>query len=159
MEHRQIVDAMHRLDLLRRIYIRGRIREQDVHRGQFPILDYIVSHPGCTQAEIAESLYVTPASIACSAKRMENSGLIGRSADEADLRRNMLHATPKGEHAAKSLGQLFQGLDKAMFRGFSEEELIVLYDMHRRMIANIAGQEEDRPVPLLIRQLSELEEK
>ncbi len=158
MEYRQIVDAMHRLDLLRRIHIRGRIRELDVHRGQYPILDYIVRHPGCTQAEAAEGLYVTPASIACSAKRMENAGLIARSADEADLRRNKLFATQKGAEAAQSLGEQFAKLDEAMFEGFSPHELDQLYAMHRRMISNIAGREGELPVPLLIRQLCEMDD-
>lgn len=60
MDDRNVVDAMHRLELIRRMRIQTMLRGTDAHRGQGPILDYIETHPRCTQAEAAESLGVSP---------------------------------------------------------------------------------------------------
>ena len=59
MDDRNVVDAMHRLELIRRMRIQTMLRGTDAHRGQGPILDYIETHPRCTQAEAAESLGVS----------------------------------------------------------------------------------------------------
>ena len=80
--YREIISAMRRLDLLRRISIRDSVRGVELHRTQMPMLDYISKHAGCTQADVSSHLHVSPASIACSAKRMESAGLISRMPDE-----------------------------------------------------------------------------
>ena len=41
MNDRNVVDAMHRLELIRRMRIQTMLRGTDAHRGQGPILDYI----------------------------------------------------------------------------------------------------------------------
>ena len=58
-----------RLELVRRILFRSMLRGEHLHHRQMPILVYIVQHEGCTQAEIAEALSVTPSSIARSEER------------------------------------------------------------------------------------------
>ena len=81
-QYRRIIGAMHRLELLRRISIRDSARGIELHRTQMPMLEYIAAHDGCAQADVSKHLHVSPASVACSAKRMESAGLIARTADE-----------------------------------------------------------------------------
>ena len=75
-QYRRIIGAMHRLELLRRISIRDSARGIELHRTQMPMLEYIAAHDGCAQADVSKHLHVSPASVACSAKRMESAGLI-----------------------------------------------------------------------------------
>ncbi len=107
MNDRNVVDAMHRLELIRRMRIQTMLRGTDAHRGQGPILDYIETHPRCTQAEAAESLGVSPPSITCSVRRMENAGLIVKAADEKDMRctRLELGKPQKGEGRVQAAGR------------------------------------------------------
>ena len=95
-QYHEIIGAMHRLELLRRISIRDNARGIEIRRAQMPMLEYIAAHEGCTQADISKYLHVSPASVACSAKRMEAAGLIARAADESNLRCNRLSATAEG---------------------------------------------------------------
>ena len=94
-----------------------------VYAGQPPILRYIREHPGCTQAEIAETLEVTPASIAASTKRMQNSGLIFKQVDSGNMRANKLFLTPKGAELEAALRENFEAINEEMFRGFTDDEL------------------------------------
>lgn len=159
IDYRTIVDNTHKLELLRRIYARGRTRDVEMHRGQVPILDYIITNDGCTQAEAAAFLGVTPASVALSAKRMAAAGLIERSADEEDMRRNHLSATEKGKRAFEDFMAVFHEIDERMFEGFSDEELNLFNEMLMRMIENIAGGNAGQSTCGLVRRLKELEEE
>ncbi len=90
MDYFEAVAAMHRLELLRRIKARSLMTDSGLHPGQPRLLEYIRSHPGCTQKEAADELDVTPASAAASLKRLEKAGYVTRSPDDKDARRNQL---------------------------------------------------------------------
>lgn len=156
--YREIISAMRRLDLLRRISIRDSAHGVELHRTQMPMLDYISKHAGCTQADISNHLHVSPASIACSAKRMESAGLISRMPDETNLRRNKLTATEAGHACLTQMFAVFDALDARTFSGFSDAELISLSGMLNRMIENSAqGDTAHKTIHELIRQLNEME--
>ena len=106
-ENKRIVEYLHRLELIRRMRIQCMLKGTDAHRGQGPILDYIEQHPGCTQADAAEAIGISAPSIACSVRRMEKAGLIKRTADECDLRRNRLELTEKGRKNHIRIKELF----------------------------------------------------
>ena len=137
MDDRNVVDAMHRLELIRRMRIQTMLRGTDAHRGQGPILDYIETHPRCTQAEAAESLGVSPPSITCSVRRMENAGLIVKTTDEKDMRCTRLELTEKGRENHKKVKAAFKRLDGEMFEGISDEDKQKLIELYSRMAANL----------------------
>ena len=72
MDYFEAVGALHRLELLRRIKARSLMADSGLHPGQPRLLEYIRSHPGCTQKEAADELDVTPASAAASLKRLDH---------------------------------------------------------------------------------------
>ena len=94
-----------------------------IYHGQLPMLEYIYRHDGCTQAELAEKLMITPASAAMSTKRLEKSGLITKSSDESNLRRNNLSLTKEGIDICLKCREAFDEVDSRMLTGFSEEEM------------------------------------
>lgn len=158
MDDRNVVDAMHRLELIRRMRIQTMLRGTDAHRGQGPILDYIETHPRCTQAEAAESLGVSPPSITCSVKRMESAGLIIKTADEKDMRCTRLELTEKGRQSHKKVKAAFEKLDSEMFAGISEADKERLIELYARMAENLYKKGAGKPLSELMNELRRMED-
>lgn len=93
-----------------------------LYDGQLPILEYIIKNSGCTQTEIARHMNVTPASVATSIKRMENSGLINKLTDSEDLRYNRIDISDEGISRAKECRKHFNKIDEKMFENLSQSE-------------------------------------
>lgn len=127
------------LNLLRRNLTHKKIAQYgcELQRGQLPVLEVIVKHPGITQAEAASMLMVTPASIALSTKRLQKSGFIEKTTDPENRRCNLLKATPSGEQATKDACRCFDEVDAVSFAGFTDEELNAYRTMTQRMIRNL----------------------
>ena len=140
MQYRDAVAAMHRLELLRRIMARNLLADLGLHPGQPRLLQYIWDHPGCTQKEAADEMDVTPASAAASLKRLEKAGLVSRSPDEKDARRNRLFITPEGRSRMESNGQRFEQLDAKMFFGMTEGEVEAFRLACEKMFDNLADE-------------------
>ena len=138
MNYCEAVGAMHRLELLRRIKARGLMASSGLHPGQPRLLEYILSHPGCTQKQAADEMDVTPASAAASLKRLEKAGFVSRRADERDARRNLLFITPKGEEQIHRNRRQFDALDRQMFAGMEEEEVRAFRRACEKMFDNLA---------------------
>lgn len=158
MKERIIVEAMHRLEVVRRMRIQTMLRGTDAHRGQGPILNYLQKHPKCTQSEIAEALGVSAPSITCSVKRMENAGLIVKTIDANDLRCSRIELTPKGLANHIRVGELFNQLDTQMLSGISEEEQDTLIRLYEKMIENLYKDGIRRPLPELMSELRRMED-
>ncbi len=140
MQYYEAVGAMHRLELLRRIRSRALLTDSGLHPGQPRLLDYIRCHPGCTQKEAADELDVTPASAAASLKRLEKAGLVLRRPDEKDARRNCLFLTPQGEARMEENRRHFEELDREMFAGMTEEEVLSFRRACEKMFDNLADE-------------------
>ncbi len=135
---RELAGRIIMLNLLRRISINKATANIDLYFGQLPIMEYIINNEGCTQKEIADILKVTPASIAISTKRMQKSGLIYKKTDENNLRRNSLFVTEYGRELSQMYREQVDNLDKTVFKGFSNQELLVMKNHLDRMINNIS---------------------
>ena len=135
---RQINHKLMRLDALRRIVLQRAAKANGLFFGQLPILEYISTHQGCTQNQIAEEIGVTPASIALSTKRLQRSGLIDKKADERNLRRNVLTVTPKGAAHMESCRRQFDAVDRRMYAGLTRSELDAVMGLLDRMLENLS---------------------
>lgn len=118
--------------LLRRLAVQRATAGEELHWGQLPMLEYIAAHGGCTQKELADSLFITPASVALSTKRMQKSGLIQKQPDASNLRCNLLTVTEKGMEFCRSGRMQFDSVDAVMLRG--------LDDAQRRQLSALLGQ-------------------
>lgn len=116
--------------------------EVGVYYGQFPVIDSIRRHDGCTQKELADMLMVSAASIAVSAKRLEKSGIITRKTDECNARCNRLSITEKGIEISNKCRETFERIDEKSFDGFSDEELNEFISYLDRIIVNLGGDSE-----------------
>ena len=138
-EHR-IGRKLHRLDLLMLLHLRA-FDDELIPPAQMRMLEFIEKNDGCTQAEVAEAMQVSPASVAQSIKRMEASGFVTRKVCKGNLRANSLQITAEGITAAKNCRIVFDGLEARMFEGFSDEEIAQTHALISRLIANLEPDE------------------
>lgn len=146
MENRELIRKMDRNHLMRKVAINKDAASGDrLYFGQFPILKYVVDHPGCTQKEIADFLRITPASVALSTKRLSRSGFLKKEGDDRNLRCNRLTVTRQGREMIEQCRRVFDQIDERTFAGFSEAEKETLNDFLDRMNRNLSdgiGEEE-----------------
>ncbi|MEA4846011.1 MAG: MarR family winged helix-turn-helix transcriptional regulator [Clostridiaceae bacterium] len=140
----KLLELVKRFDMLffkRRILFQKVASDAGLYVGQLPIIEYIARHDGCSQVEIADTLHLSPASVAISTKRLQRAGIIDKAVDESNLRSKKLTITDKGLEMSKKCRELFDSLDKRLFANFEEEELIQLKGYLDRLIANISDEQ------------------
>ena len=133
---------LHRLDLLMAFYLRSKGSDL-IPPAQMRMLEFIGSHDGCTQAEVADEMSVSPASVAQTLKRMEAARFISRDACEGNLRAKSLHVTALGLESAKNCRTVFDDLEARMLDGFSPEERERLGELISRLIDNLESVDTD----------------
>lgn len=135
---KELSDTLHRLGISERYIIDRLLEEKGIYFGQPPILRFLSENPNATQKDIADSLNISPASVAVSVKRMEKSGIISRETDKDDARRNNLSLTEKGVELEKFAKQTFDAVDSAKISGFSEEEISFMLAIIKKMTYNLS---------------------
>ena len=116
--------------------------ENEIVPGQYPLLNYLSKNPDASQQDLASMLFVSPASVAQSTKRLQSAGMLEKTSDPDNLRKNRLRITPAGQSIVDSFQSLVEVVDHKTFRGFSDEELLQLQEYHNRMIRNLATEED-----------------
>lgn len=140
-EYCEINKCFEKLAAFKRRQLIGLLEDEKLHVAQFPALKFIIEHGGCTQVELAEFLYVTPASVAVSTKRMERAGLIEKREDKNNLRQKNLFITDKGTEAVNECKAIFDRFDEQMYAGISFEELDLLKNVLEKILMNIKKEE------------------
>ncbi len=143
MEFYELNGRLHKLELVRKLYSQKETHEYKLYFGQMPVLNYIAFNAGCTQVEIANWMQVSPASVALSTKRLQKSGYIVKEVDPDNLRCKRLYLTEEGKRIRKLAFERLGQLDKKMFEGFSEEEMIQFAQYLDRMTINLTGETEN----------------
>ena len=139
MELRELVRQFISISAIHRYQISRSASEVGLYFGQPPILQYILEHDHCTQKDVAEACHISPASVAISLKRIEKAGLIIRTPDPDDNRKNHLSVTPKGEDALNQFRKICETTNKEMFKGFSQEDIDTLHSLLTRLHENLGS--------------------
>lgn len=140
MELRDLVHELVSISVIHRYYITKAALSVGLYFGQPNILEYIRNNDLCLQKDIACAMHITPASVAISLKRMEKAGLITRTPDDHDVRKNLISITEKGEKALSEFRKICDSTDNDMFRGFSNEEQNALHTLLLRLHENLDSQ-------------------
>ena len=90
--------------------------------GQPKILEYLFSHDGAIQKDIAEACTVEPATATSLLSRMEKNGLVERKSKDGDRRYTCVFLTEKGRTDAALSIDALTGLEEIALDGFSEDE-------------------------------------
>lgn len=137
MEYREMVHKLISTSLVHRCHITRAAQKAGLYYGQPMILEYIHDHTLCTQKELADSLHISPASVATSIKRLEKSGYVLRTTDKSDVRKNRLSLTDSGTDVLNGFRRICDETDKEMFAGFSAEECEMLCNYLDRLYTNL----------------------
>jgi len=104
-----------------------------------PLMAYILEHPGCTQGEVADWLYVSAASVATSCKRLEKEGLLERRVDPGNRRKNQLFVTEEGAALTEEKRKMLNRVNARTFANIDEEDLMAFSRVLDRMMDNLGG--------------------
>ena len=119
--------------------VERRLADQGIHHSQHRMLVQLVKRQEDTpsQKELAEIMGISPAAVTTTLKRLEKEEYITRSATDEDNRRNEIRVTEKGLAKITENREIFEVLDRAMFEGFSEEEMDTLISFMKRIDNNM----------------------
>lgn len=137
MVYREMVHKLISTSLIHRYHITKSAQKAGLYYGQPVILEYIKENNLCTQKELADSLHISPASVATSIKRLEKSGFVERSTDKDDVRKNRLTLTDEGLKTLTEFRSICDETDKEMFKDFSPEECELLCNYLQRLYNNL----------------------
>ena len=104
-----------------------------------PLMAYVLEHPGCTQGEVAGFLYISPASVATSCKRLEQEGLLERRVDPGNRRKNQLYVTAAGEELTRQKRAMFERVNERAFQDIDEGDKVVFARVLDRILDNLGG--------------------
>lgn len=145
---------------LHRLHIHKEAADKNFYPGQMHLLRYASENELCNQNELAKILHVSKASVAVSVKRMEKNGLLSRREDEKDRRIMHISVTEKGKKCMASINEAFSKVDKAMFYGFSDEEIKTLNSYLERICANLTTEEtEKQSIYEIVKKTEKLEKR
>lgn len=117
------------------------------HRMLIQLTNPTISHP--SQKELSEILGISPAAVATSLKRLEREGYVSRSTTDEDNRKNEIRITEQGLERVNKSRAVFEATDRALFAGFSPEEIRLFTSFLERLDDNLdaAGAPVDPPSP------------
>ncbi len=115
------------------------IRETGLTLGQPKVLDYLLTHDGAIQREIAEACHIEPATITSLLAGMEKKGLIVRQNQQGNRRSLFVYLTENGKKMAMEVDRAFQCIEKQALTGFDQEEAAALADFLARVNENMKG--------------------
>lgn len=129
--------------------VERRIGDMGIHHSQHRMLMHLVRQDRDvpSQRELAETMGISPAAVTSTLKRLEKEGYIARTITDRDNRRNEIRITEEGLSKVMEGREIFESADRAMFEGFSPEELSAFTAYLRRIDENLdaAGVPSDPP--------------
>lgn len=117
--------------------ISERTLKEGLNPGEPKILEYLSSHEGCKQKDIAENCCLNPASVTGILGRMEKNGFITRKQIGDNRRALFTFLTPLGKEKATQVLRIFEEIDECTFDKFSEEDKVHLLSLFDRMQSNM----------------------
>ena len=118
--------SLHYLTMANHLLIQKRIlekvKESGLTLGQPKVLDYLKSHDGASQKEIAAGCFIEAGSLTSILNRMEEKGLIERRMLNGNRRTFHIFMTESGKKNQKLVEAAFEKIEETAFSGISEEE-------------------------------------
>ena len=135
----EVIGKFIRTNRRHRRVLEGKLNSTGVFRSQHQLLMYIADYPNLSQKELAKNQGVSTATIAVSLKKLEQGGYVRRVVEPRDNRYNKICITEKVMEVARYSVLVFEEIEKAMFRGFSQEDYRMLGELLDRIYENLEG--------------------
>ncbi len=115
------------------------IKDMNLTSGQPKILDYLLSHDGSVQKEIAKACHIEPATITSILLGMENNDLIIRKNLNGNRRSLYVYLTDQGRSLALQVDARFKQIEERALSGFNGDEKERLLLFLTRINNNLQG--------------------
>ena len=90
--------------------------------GQPKILDYLMTHDGSNQTQIAEACHIKGASLTVVLNRMEEHRMVERRTKDGNRRSLYVYLTAYGRELGEAVQKSFETIEQKCFAGVSKEE-------------------------------------
>lgn len=117
--------------------VEPKFEEYGIKRGQFLYVTRIFENPGINQMTLSHMVKVDKTRAAKSIKKLIEDGFIEKKADDDDKRSHQLYVTDKGKDIYKKIIAEENRQIDVCFKGFSEEEQKLIYELMSRMTENL----------------------
>ena len=107
-----------------------------VTRARWKVLFKLTRYPGLRQIELADMLDIEPITLSRIVDRLEEAGLVERSADPADRRAWRLHVTAKAQPLIEKLRALADEMIAEAFAGIGPEHIEIMRTVLGRVREN-----------------------
>ena len=117
-------------------YLRKKLSDTQLSGSMYLVLIYVDEHPGSSQDDIANGHDIDKATIAREARKLEDMGLIVRTAVPDNRRQYTLSVTKKGREMSELISQYDGKVIEIITSGFTENEIKTLNNFLERMDKN-----------------------
>ena len=107
-----------------------------IHAGQDVLLNYLSLEDGQTVSQLATDIQIQYATISNMINRMVANDLVKKIRDENDARVSRIFLTTKGKDAVITLREVWQFLEGQTINGLTEDEIRLLKDLLKKVLAN-----------------------
>jgi DNA-binding MarR family transcriptional regulator len=107
-----------------------------IHAGQDVLLYYLSLEDGQTVSQLATDIQIQYATISNMINRMVANDLVKKIRDENDARVSRIFLTTKGKDAVIKLREVWQFLEGQTINGLTEDEIRLLKDLLKKVLAN-----------------------
>ncbi len=145
-----LVSKLIRVNRLHRSVVFSQNSDSQLQRSGHMMLLYIANSPlPPSQKDVATAFKITPAAVAMSLKKMEQSGFIVRTPSHTDSRINLITVSEKGRDYLEKTRQRFEQADEQMLRNIPYAELDALSSTLDKLTENLlsAGAKDDLTPP------------
>ncbi len=141
--YRDIMGSIIKTSRLNRRVMDGKIQQLGIHHSQHFLLMFLSRHSEMpSQREIATELDISPAAVATTIKKLEQSGYIKKNVDQEDGRYHEIGLTNKGRCVVEQSKILFQEKDIEIFEGIDEQELLQVQKTLGKVLQNLKDLEQ-----------------
>lgn len=113
------------------------IKDTNLTSGQPKVLDYLLTHDGSVQKDIASACHIEPASLTSILNGMESKNLIERKEQNGNRRSSYVFLTETGHKFAKRLEKEFIKIEEVALSEFEVEQRNQLCDLLSRLYENM----------------------
>ena len=121
--------------VFRLLYLRNYelLEQYEMHPGQPQLLMVLLRFGTLSQKQLAQKLFVKPATVAVMLKRMEKTGWVSKEQDKQDKRITRVCLTDQGREIAYVFLKVHENIETECLKNFTIEERILL----RRLLLQI----------------------
>ncbi|TBL77396.1 MarR family winged helix-turn-helix transcriptional regulator [Paenibacillus thalictri] len=118
-----ISEQIHFVSILQKSYIQKQLSKIELNEIQARTINYILTHPGTIQRDLAQYLGKQDATITNILKNLEKGKYITRKITVGNERQKQLYLTEGGEKLAELIQNIFFDLEKVILSSLSNSEI------------------------------------